>query len=201
LFIMGNVALFQPWAWDNTKIFLHFFLFASIATALFLNSLLESKKFRVASKAIVAAIVFLSIASGVLALFWVSWGDNARYEVFSKKDFVLAEWVGKNTPQDALFVSSQVPQNPVLALAGRKLVAGYDGWLWSHGLNYSKKLDDSRVMFSKADCRLFAEYGVDFVFTRSWESQNATVFQNNPSFKVVYKDSLGNKIFSANCVV
>ncbi|MFH1056557.1 MAG: hypothetical protein V1717_02035, partial [Candidatus Micrarchaeota archaeon] len=98
LFIMGNVALFQPWAWDNTKIFLHFFLFASIATALFLSGLLESKKFGAASKAIVAAIFFLSIASGILALFWVSWGDNARYEVFSKKDFVLAEWVRKNTP-------------------------------------------------------------------------------------------------------
>src|SRR3989344_2635108 len=87
---------------------------------------------RVVNKAIACAIVLLAIGSGVLAVEWTAWGDNARYETFSNEDFAMAQWIERNTPENALFLSSGFHQNPVPALAGRQIIAGYEGWLWSH---------------------------------------------------------------------
>ena len=195
LFVFANVFVLQPWEWDNMKIFMHFFLFASIASALFLDSILKRK--HMVNKAVVCAIVLLAIGSGVLAVEWTAWGDNARYETFSKEDFAMAQWIEKNTPEDSLFLSSGFHQNPVPALAGRQIVAGYEGWLWSHGLDYKQKVEDAKRMLSEGDCALINAYGVDLVLVRKpWE--DPLPFEN-AFFKKVYEDLRGNILFQSKC--
>ena len=196
LFVFANLVVVQPWEWDNTKLFIHFFLFASIASALFLDSLLQRK--HVVNKAIACAIVLLAIGSGVLAVEWTAWGDNARYETFSNEDFAMAQWIERNTPENALFLSSGFHQNPVPALAGRQIIAGYEGWLWSHGLDYRQKVADEKLMFEKGDCALIEAYGVDFVLVRTpWEK--TLPFENPADFKKVYEDRRGNMLFQSKC--
>ena len=197
-FIFANLFVIQPWDWDNTKLFMQFFLFASIASALFLDSLLKQANVHALHKLVVFSIVVLAVASGVLALLWVGLGDNARYETFSKEDIAMAQWIVKNTPQDSLFLSSTFHQNPVPALAGRRIMAGYEGWLWSHGLNYQKTLEDAKKMFSEADCALMNSYGVDFVLVRKpWEE--VSLFENPVNFQKVYEDGRGNILFQSKC--
>ncbi|MEM4254928.1 MAG: hypothetical protein QXR53_01205 [Candidatus Norongarragalinales archaeon] len=199
VFVLANLFVLQPWEWDNTKFFMQFFLFACIASALFLESLWTAQgKQRILHKAVVVVIVLLGVASGVLAILWTGWGDNARYETFSKEDVALAAWITVNTPSGALFLSSTFHHNPVPALAGRQIVAGYEGWLWSHGLNYQKTLQDAKKMFEEADCRLMGEYGVDFVLVRkTWE--DAALYEGK-GFERVYSDRRGNMVFKSNCI-
>ncbi|HIH19683.1 TPA: hypothetical protein HA244_00250 [Candidatus Micrarchaeota archaeon] len=196
MFLLGNLVLFQPWDWDNSKLFLHVFFFASIASALFLSDLFNRTRNKELSKTLVAGLVLLAVASGVLALFWTAWGLNARFVMFNENDFAVGDWIKGNTPANALFLTSQDHLNPVASLAGRQIIAGYEGWLWSHGLNYSRKQADGKAMFEKGDCKLMAEYGVSFVFVKAGE--NATVFEGE-NFTSIYRDSLGNEIFQSKC--
>lgn len=205
LFIAANLIVFQPWEWDNSKLFMQFFLFASIGAAFFLESLYShADKLRKPlvskfSKSVVGVILILAIASGVLTVFWMLWGENARYETFSNEDFALAVWVDANTPKNALFASSQQHQNPVASLAGRQIMAGYEGWLWSHGLNFEQKLDDAKQAYFKADCNVMRKYGVGFVLVRSFESEEANLYLNNGNFERVYEDLRGNIVFKSKC--
>ena len=200
LFVLANVFSFQAWAWDNSKIFLHFFLFAAIASALLLEKIFNfpSKTFKRFAKPLCLLLLAISIASGVLTVFWVAWGDNARYQAFSSEDFALAEWVKQNTPPYDVFLTSQDHLNPVASLAGRKILAGYEGWLWSHGLDYHKRQADSKSMFSTGNCALFEFYGVKSIFVKA--SENSFAFQSSPNFALAYSDSLGNRVFRVNCV-
>ena len=199
LFVMANVALFQPWEWDNTKIFAHFFLFASIASALVLLKLFEARNKAWLSKTVAFALLVLAVASGVLAVGWAAWGQNARYQTFSNEDFVLAEWVKQNTSQDSVFLTTQSHPNAVAPLSGREMVAGYDGWLWSHGLDFKKSLGDSKEMVSTGDCSLLNAYGVDFVFLKASEFALQKTFENNGNFEGAYSDLAGNKVWRVNC--
>jgi hypothetical protein len=197
LFVAANIALFQPWEWDNSKIFLHFFLFAGAVAALVLLKLFESKKIEWLSKTAVLVLTVLAIASGVLTVFWIGWGENARYQTFSNEDFALAQWVGQNTPADSLFLTTQTHPNP-LSLTGRRIVAGYDGWLWSHGLNFKEKLEDAKKMISTGDCSLMEKYSVEWVFLKADEWKLEKTFENE-NFTLAYSDVLGNKVWWVNC--
>ncbi|MGH7904583.1 MAG: hypothetical protein ACREPA_10755 [Candidatus Dormibacteraceae bacterium] len=46
----------------------------------------------------------------------------------------LASWARANTDPRAVFLAAPEHNHPVPALAGRRVVLGYPGWVWSYGL-------------------------------------------------------------------
>ncbi|MBO0706093.1 MAG: hypothetical protein J2P39_12285, partial [Candidatus Dormibacteraeota bacterium] len=45
-----------------------------------------------------------------------------------------AAWTRKHTSPHAVFLAAPANNHAITVLAGRTLVAGYDGWTWSYGL-------------------------------------------------------------------
>jgi len=223
LFFAGNVLRFQPWDWDNFKVFMHWGLFASILAALVVVRLWRvaacGKKVLVrvfgvrvfgvgacGFRVLAVVLVVLAIGSGVLSMLWMSVGVNARFEVFSASDLRVADWIRVNTPANAVFLTSDAHNHLVVSIAGRRIVMGFTGWLWSHGLNYGERERDVKLAFASADCRVLRKYGVTHVFVSHFEAKlfpNVNAFESSPFFEKVFDESFPNarnyKVFKVLC--
>ena len=54
------------------------------------------------------------------------------YQIFGQNEFSAANWIEKNVPQNVNILTGTTHINLVNCLAGRPVVEGYPGWLWSH---------------------------------------------------------------------
>jgi len=65
----------------------------------------------------------------------------------------------------AVFAVGLQHNHPIPVLAGRRVVASYPAWVWSHGLSAEQRERDLRAVFALAPAAtdLLAAYGVDYV--------------------------------------
>ena len=88
-------------------------------------------------------------------------------------ELVLAERVREETETEAVFATGQQHNHPIHVMAGRVVVMGYPGWLWSQGYDYAQRQQDLKAIFTlspDAD-RLLQEYGVDYVVVGPYERE------------------------------
>lgn len=212
LFVLGNIIRFQPWDWDNYKIFLHWYLLTVIVAACGLIEITRlSQKLPNAKvsfprlfnkprlrKALaltaVAVILFFSTATGFLSHIKAF---QESYLMWSGADVTFADWIRENTPPEALFLTSTHYLHPVFTIAGRQIVMGYEGWLWSHGIdwNYIQKVKRDVIEMFKGNYTLIKAYGVNFIAVTKYERFFATennfrinlkFFTESPNFKKIY---------------
>jgi len=80
---------------------------------------------------------------------WTPAADNAAGP-FTWEDATaqsLAAQVEQRTPPDAVILTTGHHTDPLLTLAGRRTVMGYDGWLWSYGIDYRRRQADVAAMY------------------------------------------------------
>ena len=78
----------------------------------------------------------------------------------------VADWVRTNTSATALFIVADEHNSPIPTLAGRRVLIGYPGWLWTYGLpDYIQKgAVETRILKGDpAALDLVRRYGVDYV--------------------------------------
>ena len=196
VFIISNLFLFQPSDFDNMKLMIWWFILSSILASGFL--VLLGQKFKQWG-IILSVFIFLSLTVvGSLSVFY-EW--KTSWLLFTKEDLTLAELIKQNTKPSDIFLTADNHNNPVATLAGRQIVMGYRGWLWSHGINYQEREADVLSMF-RGDGRaleLFRKYNVQYAvldknqyssfpfnieffsknFPVVYQSQNYTIFKTN----------------------
>lgn len=90
--------------------------------------------------------------------------SGTKYEIYSPQSINLASFVKDNIKQDAIFLAVDKFDDPVVALAGRKVVLGYHSWLWTYGLDYSQREADVRTMLAGNENQdLFKKYNISYV--------------------------------------
>ncbi|MBI5226214.1 hypothetical protein HY994_03155 [Candidatus Micrarchaeota archaeon] len=194
LFMFAAFVNVQPYAYDNLKFFFFVqwaasFLLAAALVALWKNGfhfILHEKGDRHAngsfggvwSKVFVGLIVVLLVFSGALS---IGREANLHWRLYDVNDLQLADWTGANTSAFSVFLTSTAHNHPVSSLAGRSVVMGYPGWLWSHGFNYGSVQSDARSMFggNAAAAMLMARYHVAYVVVDAKARQDYAV---NDSF-------------------
>nr|MBP7768749.1 hypothetical protein [Candidatus Woesebacteria bacterium] len=141
LFIISNYIIFQPNEWDNTK----FFLYSHFAfTILTLYGLAKLLKYRIWGVLVtILLLFFLLVGGGIMVLreLTSSWQTN------STADLTVARFVTKNTAPTALFLTADTHNHPIPMLAGRSVVQGYPGWLWTYGIAYKSTEADVKTMY------------------------------------------------------
>lgn len=158
-FILPSLFLFQPWDFDNTKLFIYWYLSSVFIVAYFLSKLILTRQ--ITNIILVGTVIYLLVFSGFLDVTRLAFISGTRYEIYSPQAIRLAEFVKQNIRKDAVFLSVDKFDNPVVALAGRKVVVGYHGWLWTYGLDYSQRDLDIRNMLSgNASLEMFQKYGI-----------------------------------------
>jgi hypothetical protein len=162
-FLVPNVIVLQPWDWDNTK----FFVFWSLLGSILVGALLARMFQRGAGSAIVASglLVLLGL-SGALDLARASDFSVSAVQFTDTGGLKVADWVRANTSPTAVFVVADEHNSPIPTLAGRRVLIGYPGWLWTYGLpDYVQKgVDETSILKGDpATPDLVRRYGVDYV--------------------------------------
>jgi hypothetical protein len=162
-FLVPNVILLQPWDWDNTKFFVFWALLGSILIGGFLARMFQ----RGPGSAIVASalLVLLGLA-GALDLARASDFSVSSVQFTDTGGLQVADWVRAHTSPTAVFVVADEHNSPIPTLAGRRVMIGYPGWLWTYGLpDYVQKgADEKRILDGDpAAMELVRQYGVDYV--------------------------------------
>jgi hypothetical protein len=162
-FLVPNVIVLQPWDWDNTK----FFVFWALLGSILVGGVLARMFQRGAGSAIVAsALLVLLGLSGALDLARASDFSVSAVQFTDSGGLKVADWARANTSPTALFVVADEHNSPIPTLAGRRVLIGYPGWLWTYGLPdfVQKGEDETRIL--KGDppaLDLVRRYGVDYV--------------------------------------
>lgn len=181
LFLILNLMLFQPYAWDNIKFLLWGGLFLTLAASLVF---VELWKHTIITR-VAGILLFLTLtASAGLSL-----ERELTYQpmLFDENAKQLGEIVRTQTPKDAIFLTPRIHNNFANNLAGRKILMGYPGALWVHGIDYSQRESDVLAMYAgteKSDA-LLKQYGVDYVVVPTSEDEtiNKAFFTHYPVFQ------------------
>ncbi|MFX1266199.1 MAG: hypothetical protein ACFFH0_12505, partial [Promethearchaeota archaeon] len=221
LFFIGNFVRFQPWDWDNYKIFVHWYILTVVLASMAMielvdfaltnwkpnlrnskQKLLKNKRLKaLVASVIVMGLLFLSVGAGFLSHAKMI---QHTYLVWSKSDIAFAKWIKENTDSTSVFLTSTYLAHPVVTLAGRQSVLGYGGWLWSHGLNKTKIVEvrsDVIEMF-KGNYTLLLDYGVGYISVTDYERDfsdayyfeiNTEFFMNSGYFEKIFDESLNGK--------
>lgn len=159
LFFIPSLVVFQAWDYDNTKLLIYWLFIVSVSLSIFTYELIVNKKL------ILSIILIIGLTlSGILDVTRLFYSPKTSYQIYAGKDFKLAEFIKNNTAKDAIFLSVDKFDNPAVTLAGRKIILGFRGWIWTHGLDFTQREQDVRFMLSgQADEQLFKKYHISYV--------------------------------------
>ena len=138
VFLVCCFVSFAPWEWDNTKLF----LWAWLACAPFLWEMISRWPGPV--RGLTCFLLFFSGAVSLLG------GIDGRhgYKLTTRSELAeTAAAIGPIPPGDRIAVEPDF-NNPVMLL-GRPVLCGYEGHLWSHGLDYHRQWDALQVVLKQ----------------------------------------------------
>jgi hypothetical protein len=104
-----------------------------------------------------------------------------------------AAWVRSHTEPDAVLLLAPDHNEPVADLAGRRLVVGYPGWLWTYGLDdWGAKNADAQTMLRGGESTpmLARLYGVRYVVIGPHE------LNPNVAANPAYWDAAADRIYT-----
>ncbi|MEI6071789.1 MAG: hypothetical protein WCS31_08345 [Verrucomicrobiae bacterium] len=139
VFLVCCFVSFAPWEWDNTKLF----LWAWLACAPFLWEMIAGWPSAVRAATCVA--LFFSGAASLVG------GLDGRhgYKLINRSVLTNAAAALRQVPAGDRIVIEPEFNNPVILL-GRPVFCGYEGHLWSHGLNYRRQWDSLQLVLKKS---------------------------------------------------
>jgi hypothetical protein len=132
IFVCASLIRFQPWKNDNIKVY---YVWLMVQVGMIGMVLLHRRRswpmvLRVLKLLVSVVLLVMLIGSGTLALIRES---NHFYSFHSPQDRELGHWARTNMPDDAVVIVSNRHNHPICNIAGKSLLNGYDGWLYSHG--------------------------------------------------------------------
>lgn len=184
IFLVANAVVFQPWDWDNHKMLIWWFLAVAILVAPLLVHTWRDHQSAVVRILVVGVLVTM-IGSGFLQDLDQAMGHD-RHEMVNADEIRLAELVRERTPEHALFAVGLQVNHPIPMLAGRRVLMGYVGWLWTEGIDYTQREVDLRAMYALGPeaARLFSRYGVSYLVIGPYERDQLGA--NETEFRIRY---------------
>jgi hypothetical protein len=131
VFLACMLVSFARWPWDNMKLM----IWSWLVIAPYLWKLLI-QPLPIPARGAVCVLLFFSGAISLMG------GLDSRhgYKIASRSDVAMWANAVRDIPATDTFAIEPEYNHPLLLL-GRKLVCGYDGHLWSHGLDYQGKME------------------------------------------------------------
>lgn len=190
LLILPNIFQFQPWDFDNGKIFFYFWFFASIFTGLFFYYFLSKFK-NIFSYILIYFLIVLILLPGSTDVFLRAYHFFDRthnYYGFSDSDPLnkdLGNFIKKNLPKSAYILAGSEPDSFIPIYAGRGLYLGYEGWLWSHGLEkeYLVKKEIVKKALESGNLEPLKKEGINYILLDKNLEKDFNVNINSEIFK------------------
>ncbi len=182
VFVVAEMILFQPNPYDNNKLFYVAFILMLPLVADYVVKIYEKLSGVRWRAFLMGAFLVVSTLSGSITLTREVISD---YQLFGADEAQAARYVEDNAPGDAVVLTGGQHNNPVAALAGRKLVCGTGTYLYYHGVSYERQQQAARDMYEAPgdNLPLFDIYHVDYVYISAYERSDYAVdeafFQEN----------------------
>ncbi len=201
LFVIANFVKFQPWYFDNYKIFIYWLALTAVMASLAILWVTDFNKrfFKTLATVLLAILILASTSFGLVT--HVAMVEDS-YVIWTQEETEIADWVRENTPPDSVFLTGSAHNHPIPSLSGRPRVMGYEGWLWSHGINWTMinaRKRDEKAMFG-GNYALVKDYGVDYVCIGPYERAfardnqfdiNYSAFDDGTRYGLAYEGSGG----------
>jgi hypothetical protein len=142
-FVLANSVRLAPWIWDNIKVLFYFLVGALPLIALLLGIFWRRGGF---GWFMAPFLFLLLIVSGGLDVYRIGSGQTAG-EVFSKEAIAFARIVQEKTAPRDYIMTAPLHTHPVM-LSGRRVISGYGGHLWSHGLEFADTEAEIRRIYA-----------------------------------------------------
>jgi hypothetical protein len=157
-FVAGNFYQFHPNLWDTMKFFSYSFIVFGIFAALAIAWLSRQRTLGVVVASL--ALVLLT-GSGALA---VIREQMLHWEFISTEEQQFAQLVKERVPVSARILTTPRHNHPVSILSGREVMLGYEGWMWSYGIDVTEEGQALRQLWSGQGnlASLRARLGVDY---------------------------------------
>ncbi len=149
LFVLANLFRLSPWIWDNMKFLAPAHAGLAPFAALALGFLWKDGRF---GRAIAAVAFVITSLSGALDISKVAMAGGV-YGIFGRTDLAFAAKVREATPPTATVLTAPTHNHGVL-LSGRRVFLGYEGHLWSQGLDYLARKPVADAVFRGASAAL-----------------------------------------------
>ncbi len=160
LFALANLVRLAPWDWDNIKVLFYWHaasvpLVTLVLARLWMGDKAGDKTARndrkprgavFASRVVVGVLFFCLTFSGALDAWHVASATTSPHRNFDADGIVFAERVQAALTPDAVLLNAPVFNHPA-ELSGRRLLLGYRGHLWSHGLDYNPRWNDVLAIY------------------------------------------------------
>jgi len=162
LFIMANIVKFQPWPWDNTKIFTWAHLFLVLPVMSVLQDLW--KRHGVLKIAVILLFLVLTFSSW-LDVWRFTRVDKNSYQMWSYYDLEIADAFNQLAEPGDRVLTGQNHNSWVAAHTEGQVLFGFPGWLWTYGVTDPELSDDLYIMFAggpEAET-LLRQYDVRFI--------------------------------------
>lgn len=186
IFILANFIWYQPWNLDNTKIFYAGWIPLAISLISRLLMILWRRLPTFGPQIAIVLFIIMSL-SGFLANYLAM---TRAYPVWHESPLDLASWVNGATDPKSVWITDSSHTNPIVAIAGRQTLAGYAGWIVSHGLSDDKrKMIMRRLMQNPDDTRAIDRLNVSYVMSRA-ETRNEFNFEPSSDsryWKLIYQ--------------
>jgi len=164
IFAIGNLWLFQPVRWDNTKLFWWaYFGFAVLAAAL-LGWLWRRRWFGLGKFLSIVFFISLTLTGGVEIL-RLAQIDKHRHMITNTDDIQLGLQIRAETDPLAIFLTSPSHNHFIMMWAARSIYMGYTAWVWNFGFNHVQRERDLPLMYQggvRAES-LLREYNISYV--------------------------------------
>jgi hypothetical protein len=146
LFVIGNLFLFQPIKWDNSKIFWWVYLGFSILVAISIYRVWLFNKYW--GRAISVLLFLIVCLTGVIELNRLIQIDKHSHLGTSKDDMELGLVLRKNTDELARFLTNPSHNHFIMVWALRPIFMGYSAWVYNYGFNNREYEKDLKAMYA-----------------------------------------------------
>lgn len=170
LFVFFNVML-APWPWDNIKVLIWPYLGLTRLAWIVIDPYLE----RLAGAAAQGAMAAILFFSGFTVVLWsVQSPQTTGAQIYHLSQLANAEGALVDVPKTAIFAAATTHDH-VLTYFGRMRVVGYEGHVWSHGIDGSLVIPKLKsLMRGEGDWISTAkELGVQYIY---WGPQERALF-------------------------
>ena len=133
IFVLACIVMFAPWEWDNMKIM----IWAYMGILPFLHQMLLEIPGEVGLPA--RALCYLMLFfSGFVSLLGGLDNTHTGYAIAKRSEIDPLSFAVRYLPPDSTFAGLPTYNHPLL-LCGCKMVEGYAGHLFSHGIDYQPR--------------------------------------------------------------
>jgi len=162
LFILANIVKFQPWPWDNTKIFTWAHLFLVLPILSVLQAFWKKNR---GLKVVVVMLFLVLTLSSWLDVWRFTRVDKNSYQMWSYYDLEIADAFNQLSEPGDRVLTGQNHNSWVAAHTEGQVLFGFPGWLWTYGVTDPELSNDLYTMFAggpEAET-LLRQYDVRFV--------------------------------------